>query len=382
MKSRILIQAAVAAGVSVAVAACGGKSSTPTSPAPVNATLSAPKLEAPLASAQLDTLRPTLTVQNVTSDQPSGTRTYEFQIADTTAFSAATTQSINGFDATVGKTGVAEGGGRTSFTVESDLQPTTMFFWRARATQGAVTGPWSETFQFKSKLVGFNRAGELYDPLIHGETIGTIVGSASFVPGRGLRLNNGTSHVRYLLAATVTSGEFSMDVEGLAANGPGDKAKVFGMQEGQDDFITNRYRVDIQYRGVLGFPPNAITFRALYGDGDDLDKRYEPDTGTRMRSVYALNPAATYFWRANWGSEFRVIVRDGGLNATGINGTTIYNIGMPSLKGTYAPSTHYAYLGAPVGRSGTESASIGGAIYRNVYIGSKPRPETLGSALR
>jgi hypothetical protein len=67
---------------------------------------------------------------------------------------------------------------------------------------------------------------------------------------------------------------------------------------------------------------------------------------------------------------------------TAINGTTIYNVGMPSLRGSYVPSPHYAYLGAPVGRSGTESASVAGAIYRNVYIGSKPRPDTLGSALR
>jgi len=35
-------------------------------------------------------------------------------------------------------------------------------------------------------------------------------------------------------------------------------------------------------------------------------------------------------------------------------------------KGTYAPNPQYAYLGAPVGRSGTESASIAGTIYRNV----------------
>jgi len=379
---RHLLRSTIAAGAAL-IAACGGsKTSAPTTPTPVSATLTAPKLEAPAAGAQLDTLRPTLTVQNVTSDQPAGARTYEFQVSDTTSFTSATTQSVNGFDATVGKTGVAEGTGKTSFTVESDLQPTTMFYWRARAVQAAATGPWSETFQFRSKLVGFNRAGELYDPLIHGETVGTIVGSASFIPGKGIRLGNGQSFVKYLLAATVTGGEFSMDVEGLAANGPGDKAKVFGMQEGQDDFITNRYRVDIQYRGILGFPPNAITFRAVYGDGDDLGKRYEPDTATRMRSVYNLNPATTYYWRATWGSEFRVVVKDGGQNATGIDGATIYNIGMPSLKGSYSPSTHYAYLGAPVGRSGGESASIGGTIYRNVYLGTRPRPETLGSALR
>ena len=168
-----------------------------------------------------------------------------------------------------------------------------------------------------------------------------------------------------------------MDVEGLRANAPGDKTKVFGMQEGQTDFITNRYRVDIQYRGTAGFPPNAITFRALYGDGDDLDKRYEPDTATRMASVFLLNPANVYYWKATWGSEFRLTVRDGGTS-----GSMIYNIGVKSTKGVYAPSPQYAYLGAPVGRSGGESASIAGAVYRNVWLSNKPRPDTLGSALR
>jgi hypothetical protein len=36
----------------------------------------------------------------------------------------------------------------------------------------------------------------------------------------------------------------------------------------------------------------------------------------------------------------------------------------------------------PVGRSGGESASIAGAIYRNVWLSDKPRPATLGSALQ
>jgi len=161
-----------------------------------------------------------------------------------------------------------------------------------------------------------------------------------------------------------------MEVEGLRANALGDKSKVFGMQEGQGDFITNPFRVDIQYRGVNGFPPNAITFRALYGSATDLDVRYEPATHVRLASVYLLDPATTYYWKATWGSEFRVIVKEGG-----INGTTIYDVGVPSPNGTYSPSPHYAYLGAPIGRSGTESASIPGAIFRNVWIGAGPRPE-------
>lgn len=380
MKKRILVPAACAAVVAALTVACtSSKPTTPTPPPPAAAILSAPKLDSPAASAQTDTLRPTLTVQNVTSDQPSGTRTYEFQISDTTTFTNATTSStIQGFDAQVGKTGIAEGsGGKTSFTVEADLQPTTVFYWRGRAIQGSATGPWSEMFQFKSKLVGFNRANELYDPLIHGETVGTLVGSTTFVTGKGIRLNDGQSWVKYLLPATVTSGEFSMDVEGLRANAPGDKTKVFGMQEGQDDFITNRYRVDIQYRGTAGFPPNAITFRAIYGDGDDLGKRYEPDTNKRNASVFLLNPANVYNWKATWGSEFHLTVRDGGTS-----GVILYNYGVPSLKGTYAPNPQYAYLGAPVGRSGGESASIAGTIYRNVWLGNKPRPDSLGSALQ
>lgn len=380
MKNRILVTAACAVVGAALTVACGSsKPTTPTTPTPVAATLTAPKLDSPAANAQTDTLRPTLTVQNATSDQPSGTRTYEFQVSDVTAFTNATTSStIAGFDAQVGKTGVAEGsGGKTSFTVESDLQPTTMFYWRARAIQGTATGPWSEMFQFKSKLVGFMRAGELYDPLIHGETVGQMVGSVTVVPGKGLRINDGTSYVKYLLPATITSGEFSMDVEGLRANAPGDKTKVFGMQEGQDDFITNKFRVDVQYRGTAGFPPNSITFRALYGDAGDLDVRYEPDTATRIASVFSLNPANVYHWKATWGSEFRVTVRDGGTK-----GIVLYNIGVNSPNGTYKPNPQYAYLGAPVGRSGGESASIAGTTYRNVWLSSKPRPDTLGSALR
>jgi hypothetical protein len=357
-------------------AACGG-SKSPTTPAPVAATISAPALQAPGDDEQMDSLRPTLVVKNATSDQP-GTRTYEFQIADSSSFASASTQTMAGFAATVSKTGVPEGAnGTTSFTPDQDLQPTTTFFWRARALQGTSTGAWSSTGKFRSKLVGFNRGGELYDPLIHGESVGEPIGSTTFIPGKGIQLNNGTSYVRYLLPQTITNGEFSMDVEGLRANAPGDKAKVFGMQEGQDDFITNRYRVDIQYRGASGSPPNAITFRALYGSGSDLSVRYEPPTDKRYSSVFLLNPATTYNWRALWGTEFRLVVREGG-----VDGATIYDYGMPSPKGVYAPNPHYAYLGAPVGRSGAESASIAGTVYRNVWLANHPRPASLGNALR
>jgi hypothetical protein len=359
-----------------AAAACGGGSS-PSSPAPVAVTLTAPQLDTPANDEQTDTLRPALTVRNATADQ-AGTRTYEFQVSDTSGFTSSTTSNIPGFAATLGKNGVPEGGGgKTTFTPDADLQPTTIFYWRARAVQGTTTSAWSPTGTFRSKLVGYSRAGELYDPLIHEETVGDRIGSTTFIKGKGIQLNTGQSYIRYLLPQTITSGEFSMDVEGLRANAPGDKAKVFGMQEGQDDFVTNRYRVDIQYRGTTGVPPNAVQWRVLYGSADDLSLRYEPDTAKRFASVLLLNPSTTYHWKATWGSAFRLIVREGG-----VDGTTIYDYGLPTTKGTYAPNPHYAYLGAPTGRSGAESASIANTIYRNVWHSNRPRPATLGSAVR
>lgn len=240
--------------------------------------------------------------------------------------------------------------------------------WRVRAEYQGMVGPWSTVASFVAPEGGYIRGNEAFDPLTNGKTVGDRIGQTTFIPGKGIRLENSTSYVRYLLPQTLSRGEFSMEVEGLRANAPGNKSKVFGMQEGQDDFITNRYRVDVQYRGTTGTPPNAITFRALYGSADDLDVRYEPDTGTRFASVFDLNPATTYYWQATWGSEFRVIVKEGGMT-----GRTIYNVGMSTPDGSYEPSPHYLYLGAPTGRSGEEAASIPGTIYRNVFIGlSRP----------
>ena len=62
--------------------------------------------------------------------------------------------------------------GKTSFTPDADLQPTTRFYWRARMTQGTTVSEWSPVGKFRSKLVGFIRDGALFDPLIHGETVG------------------------------------------------------------------------------------------------------------------------------------------------------------------------------------------------------------------
>jgi hypothetical protein len=367
--------------------ACGSDSSpsSPSSPSsstpPTPLTLTKPTADSPADGAQLDSKRPTLTVNNGTSNQTTAAKTYEFQISDNASFTA--TASFNAwFAVTVTATSVAEGtAGKTSYTPTQDLQPTTKYYWRARLVQGSTNSEWSDVRSFKTKLEGYSRPGELYDPLIFGETVGRVVGSVTWLPGRGVRLNDQGSYIKYVLPEIVTSGEYSMDVEGLQANAPGDKPKVFGMADDDGsasfDFVTNLWRVDVQYRGTAGVPPNCIQWRAMFGDDSH---KIEPATEVRYQNVFLLNPSTTYHFKALWGNTgkgngFRLLVLEGGRD-----GVVFYDQ-YAETSATYRPPHPTAYLGTPVGRSGSESATIPGTIYRNVWLSRNPRPASLGSAL-
>jgi hypothetical protein len=348
----------------VVLAACAGNDTTPgispTGPGGA-VTLTAPVPESPATDVQLDTLRPAFTARNGTSSA-SGTRTYEFQVSDRSDFaSTAATRS-----------GVAEGaGGVTTFTPDTDLQPATRMYWRVRMTQGTTTSDWSATAQFRTKLVGFNRPGELYDPLIHSETIGTRSGSTTFMGSRGLRVDNATSWVKYQLASTLTSGYISVEVEGLQPNGAGQKARIVSMMDGGPNLFDSKFLFNVQYRGLVGNPDNAISYKVLMGDSS---LKYEPELADRIAGVRSLNPTTMYLWTAQWGSTFRLTIREGGAT-----GTIIYDRSQ-STPGTYNPTPHTAYLGA--NDAAQESGSYAGAIYRNLWVGSGPRPASLGSALR
>jgi hypothetical protein len=311
-----------------------------------------------------------LTVQNTTSSQQTGTRTYEFQVSDNTNFALGASLTAS-FLVAVNQTNVPEGAdGRTAFTVP-ELQPATRMYWRARAVQGSTSSEWTSTAMFKTKFVGYNRAGELYDPLIHGETIGTVAGNVTFINGKGAQLNSMTSYVRYQLAQTLTSGEFSVLVEGLAAGAPGSKFKIFSMQSGTGNILDNPYLMNVQYRGAdNGNPDNSISFKALYGSSAD-NRKFEPNFGNR--TPRNLDPSKAYFWKWTWGSQVRLVVQEG------IGGPTVYDYSVPTA-GSYSPSPHYAFLGANI-NTAIEEGSRPGAVIRQVWISNNPRPTTLGNAL-
>ena len=165
-------------------------------------------------------------------------------------------------------TGIAENaGGKTSFTPgNQDLQPTARMYWRARMVQGTTNSDWSPTGKFKTQLVGFNRPGELYDPLVHGETVGTPVGAFTFIPEKGIRLNNIHAYMVYQLPATVSAGEFSMEVEGLRPNGPGGKPKIFQMMDSPDMLRREAGTTSTRStRGRPGNPDHSVAFKAVLG---------------------------------------------------------------------------------------------------------------------
>jgi hypothetical protein len=360
----------------LSAAAAGCSKSSPAAPGPASPSgLLAPALQAPDDQSQLAVMRPTLIVANSASTQAGG-KLYEFQVSDRADFSTAGAQRLTAFSVVAHPTSIPEGpNGTTSYTPDFDLQPTTRFYWRARVQSGSSTSDWSATRSFNTPITGYSRAGELYDPLVNGTTVGTRVGSTTFAGGKGLRIDNGNSYVRYQLVQPIGAGEFSMEIEGLHANAPGAKLRLFSMMDGTGNLFNSQYLLNAQYRGVNGNPDNCISFKALLGDPAI---KLEPDLGVRTASIMSLDPSRAYFWRGTWSNGFTLTIKDG------VNGATIYNYGLTSeFPGhTYNPSPHFAYLGANNGPYGEEDGSYPGAVYRNVWLGAGPRPQSLGSALR
>jgi len=355
-----------AAWLALAVA-CSRQSTTPVSPsataaATANAAadgstlkVSAPTPSSPINDQQLNDA-PTLVVNPATAR--FGTLpavAYRFQVFNPAGAMVVDSGQVGG----------------VSYRVTNTLDFRVRHTWRARAEYGNDVGPWSGTASFISSEGGYIRGNEAFDPLSNGKTVGQVNGPVTFT-AEGAKLESVGSYVSYAIPVTITSGEFAMEIKGLRANASGDKSKVFGMMQGNpgsNDYITNPYRVDVQYRGTGGSPPNSITYRVLYGSADDLSVRYEPTTDQRIISVKNLDPNTWYYWRYTWGKTVRVTVNEGGPT-----GRLIYDISRNSSNGAYNPQPHYAFIGTPTGRSGAESASIPGTIYRNVWISTRPKP--------
>jgi hypothetical protein len=243
-----------------------------------------------------------------------------------------------------------------------DLESNTNYSWRARGEQGQFYGPWSAEWTFKTaeQPDGYIRGGELYDPLVDGRTVGIPHGPVTFVPGVGAKMENWAAYIEYHLQQTVTGGEFSMLITNLATNTEGGKTKIMAMSEGGADITTNDRRFTAEKRGRG--PAGAIAWRMITSN-DQID------TVGRERVQRHFSTSKTYLWKATWGGgRFNLRIVEGG-----VGGKQIYSFGK-NYGGSYDPSPHFAYVGGPTGRAGSNSGTVNDMIVRQVWLSSRPRP--------
>ena len=288
----------------------------------------------------------TLTAGTVSAKYASVALQYRFQVRSGSSVVSEGVVNPSGSSATFQPTG---------------LNPDTDYTWRVQATYNGANSPWSSDAAFKSPIGAFIRGNELRDPLTIGRSVGVVSGSATF-SAEGLRLNTNQSLVTYTLPTTLTAGEFSMLIKGADEGSPGDKSKVFSMQQGSGDITTNAYRFTAELRGANYAAPGSITCRVIAGDGVSRDCD---------RVQRSFDSSRWYFWKFSWneGTNFTLEVRE-----DSETGRVIYSNTQKLSGRVYKPNPHNLYLGAPVGRAGPQDATLPFGIYKNVYAGPGPRP--------
>lgn len=99
--------------------------------------LQAPALLSPINSERASSRTPELAWTNATRTGPAGAITYTLQLS-----------TDEGFSNVVAFWTVGESATRTVTTVPTTLNYDTRYFWRARAVEASVTGPWSSSQTF------------------------------------------------------------------------------------------------------------------------------------------------------------------------------------------------------------------------------------------
>lgn len=365
MQNKLLLFAIAA--VTAAAMACGEKTATPVSPSPTasaaadaaadGSTLkaTAPALQQPANGSTGVSVTPNLVVANSTLKYLGdaslvGSMQYRFVVETTGGASVYNVLTR------------AEAGLTGSKVPAGALQPDTTYRWRARAELSGSVGPWSAYWTFTTAKSGgglpsYQTATELWDNLTDGKTIGSLVGGAQLVPGKGVFLPTFESHVTYTLQSTLTSGSIECLIEGLSLDTNGGKTKVFSSQQGYSDITDNPYRFTIEKRGDDHVDVGKYRLRIITGNATsgfyDSD-RIQPSS---------LDASKVYYHRVTWGNnQVNFVVREG--SATGPQ-VASYAF---SYQGTYRPSPHVVHIGAPVPRGGPLDASVPGITVRYFYV--------------
>jgi len=318
---------------------------------------SVPTPVSPLNGVKIDLGQtPTLVINNSTlafvpSASSSIQLTYRFRI-------------FNAAGATIVNTVIPSGSGTTtSYPVTAPLDGEQVYTWDVRAEYSGTFTAYStrSTSRFEMPAsTGFIKANEIYDPLINGKTVGITHGGVTWMGAQGIKLEDFTSYIHYELPQTLFEGEFSMIIGNIKSFMSGGKTKVFAMSKGFDDLITNEYRMTVEKRGG-----GEIAWRFIARD-DQID------TEGAEREYLEMDRAHEYLWRATWrANHLQVDIYD-----APNNGRLIYSKGKNWKGRGYEPSPHIIFVGAPIGRSGADAATVPGMVVRQVYVGPNSRPAT------
>lgn len=260
---------------------------------------------------------------------------------------------------------LAGAGSTVSHSPNAQLTVDQTYHWRARAEFQGTFGPWSSNAVFvASRPAAFINDTTLWDPLDNGQTIGSIRGPHTWIPGIGLRLDAFESHVVYELpnGGRIEEGEFSAIIRNTPHNTEGLKTKVFAMSSGYSDLTTNPSRMTVEKRGDA--PTGGIAWRFLTTDGEGVDT-----IGAERDIRDGDFTDGPYFWRATWRNNvFRIRIEEGGVGGPGF-----YDFGK-HYEGFYNPVPHVIWLGSGPSRSGPENWTVPGMIISKVWVSWDPRP--------
>jgi hypothetical protein len=286
----------------------------------------------------------TLTVSNATVTGGSGPARYTFQIATDAGFTNIAAQASD----------IPEGtGGQTSWTVAGSELAAGEFFWRARATVGTTSGPFSTAGRVNYRGSVSTGGGSdrvlLFDPLTNGTTLGNR-GGGQLTP-EGWLVEASSNFIIYNMD-TIETGFLEFDIKGLDIRNPTRDARhLFFMWDPSlgSDMTGNRFRVSLQkLDGRSSINDRWLRLRFI-SQGRQID------VGSTFRGWV---PENTYRIRLEWGDEGpRKVCR------LFIDGAQIFFFEYPR---SYIPAIHRIELGA-AGRAETPE----GAIYSNVAIGTR-----------
>jgi hypothetical protein len=325
----------VLALLAAAAPACKSSSS------PDEVALTAPTAQSPSNGATIQSTQPTLVVSNATGG--TGALTYRFEVARDSAFTSMVAQAD----------GIAQGSGTTSWQVSTPLTGG-QHFWRARASAGAATGPYSSVANFTVET-GFFRTTAVdnllvFDPLTNGSTVGQRFGG-DFTQ-RGWFCTAADKYIRYEVP-TIRQGYVEFQVTNLTQLNPvSEKRHVFIMWDPtRGDYTTNAFRVNIHKLDTATVRFDTLRLRWI-SNGEQRDTGYD-FTGWRPDQIYT--------WRIEWGS-FPELTSSQRVRVL-LDGVVIME---RNYDNVYAPARHWIELGCAPRQESLEQA-----IYSNVRIGTR-----------